>query len=123
MGKYIVCESGPVYEELRVKFQRRFKTETDIGIPKTLAEAKFGGAAALQRAVEAGEVRQFEREGLRYYAWTELMVGEGERVTNEKKLKRGNGVDDESYASLCDKLDSLGWRFDFSPAEQKACVV
>ena len=118
-GKFKPDKNSPAYKELHSKITQSFWRDEQKGIPRALAVVKFKTAAALDEAVASGDVKETEDGGQQFYSWRSITVGKsGQTVSNFTIAKHG-GISEASYAELAEKLQKVGWSFQFTSKQQK----
>jgi hypothetical protein len=113
---------APMMQETKTKFEKRFFTDTSIGLPRTLAAAKFFNKdmKSLDQAVLNGEMKEVEVDGAKFYSWREIRVGRESGASSSTTIQKTTGIEDRTYAELSGLLDGLGWQFNFNKKEEKA---
>lgn len=118
---FVVDEGAPIFAEVRSKWEKRFASSTDIGVPRSIAAGKCGGEGALDQAIARGEVQETEGEdGRLYYSWREIRVGKETGVATRREVSETKRISDHTHKEICQLLDGLGWSFKYTPKEQKA---
>lgn len=119
-GVYAVDLSAPIFEELRVKYERKYASERNRGVCKSIALKKVGGAGQLAEAIEEGDVEVSKGDdGRTYYVFRELETGKETGSHCKRGTSSKHVLTDEAASKMNDMLDSLDWKFAYTPKEQK----
>ena len=119
-GVYSVDLSAPIFEELRVKYERKYAMERNRVVCKSIALKKVGGAGQLAEAIEEGDVEVSKGDdGRTYYVFRELETGKETGSQCKKGTSSKHVLTDEAASKMNAMLDSLDWKFAYTPKEQK----
>ena len=108
-GSYSFEVDNCVIAEKITKYDETFGTDTERGIPETLAELKFGSREKLDQAVAKGEAQKFTVDNVNFYKWRELSAGKKWGRRDEHIASGKKQIDGETYKAFTDQLRSLSW--------------
>ena len=122
-GRYDIDWSSPIFQEAKEKYEKKYFRDEQKGLPKTLAVAACGGKQAFEEALANGELKQFDQDGVQYFAWRQMKCGRERGITTFKTTMSKHNISSEAYDKIGEVLDSLSWNFNFTQAQLKASRV
>ena len=107
-GKLTVNENTQVYTETVTRSHSNFRNKYGEGFIEAEAANKVGGVANLMNAVQAGQVRTAETDGLKLYFFPRMQIGTKEQVQVLGGTTGVKAIDDDTFSTLRESITLLG---------------
>ncbi|CAK9001747.1 Uncharacterized protein SCF082_LOCUS7066 [Durusdinium trenchii] len=99
-GKWEIIEENPVAKSLMRLHTSVVGNERAKGVPRSLMLARLGSEAALEKAIQCGDVRVRTEKGKQFYFWEELEINRQTGVDEEAKAESKQGITVDQFTTF-----------------------